>query len=488
MARTRATAQAAPERAQDALALLETSSVVGCVVLAQNGDIHRANGLFRRWLGEGAGGGKLPRRLAAILPRPEDVAMLGLALEAGGARDIAIEIKAGDGALLPLAGDLIPIETQGQPPLLAGVFRAAQADRKLKDGMERSARLEALGSLTSGVAHDFNNLLTILVGNLALVAEDLRNEPRQFEKLKSARDAARRGSELIKQLLRFARQEPVESRLINPAQVIARIAPLIQRALGSRIKLELDLDEKADPIRGNSAQLESVIVNLAVNARDAIDGNGRVRIAVSADEGEMLIEVKDDGAGIPAEIADRVFEPFFTTKADGKGSGLGLSMVRLYAEQFNGTAELSGRPGAGTSIRLKFPMSAGTIDESAAMTMPIAALPSGKEHIVVVASDASVSVMMTQILSVLGYRCEVAESPERALDFFREALPELVISDGFEVAPMVALQQSLRGAASRFLRLVTIEAGQADSSWPTLQKPFSIPDLAVKVRETLDGT
>ncbi|HUF71293.1 MAG TPA: ATP-binding protein [Gammaproteobacteria bacterium] len=488
MARSGATAETAPETAQDMLALLETSSVVGCVVLAANGEIRRANALFRRWLEESAGCAKIPRRLVAMLPRPDDVRTLERALEAGGAREIAIELKAGAGAHLPLVGDLIPIVRRGQPPLLAGVFRAAHADKKLKDGMERSARLEALGSLTSGVAHDFNNLLTILVGNLALVAEELRGEPRQFEKLKSARDAARRGSELIKQLLSFARQEPVESRSINPANVIARIAPLIQRALGSRIALELALDEQGDPIQGNSGQLESVIVNLAVNARDAIEGSGRVRIAVSSAGAELTVEVSDDGVGIPAEIADRVFEPFFTTKADGKGSGLGLSMVRLYAEQFGGTAELSSRPGAGTSVRLKFPMSAGSVDESAAMTMPVASLPSGKEHIVVVASDDSVSVMTTQILSVLGYRCEVAGTPERARELFRASLPDLVIIDSFDIASIVAAQQSIHGNASRFLRLVAIDAGRAKPDCPTLQKPFSIPDLAVSVRSALDDT
>ena len=488
MGRFGATAETAPETAQDMLALLETSSVVGCVVLAANGEIRRANSLFRRWLEASAGCAKIPRRLAAMLPRPDDVRTLERALEAGGAREIAIELRAGAGAPLPLVGDLIPIARRGQPPLLAGVFRAAHADKKLKDGMERSARLEALGSLTSGVAHDFNNLLTILVGNLALVAEELRGEPRQFEKLKSARDAARRGGDLIKQLLSFARQEPVESRPINPAKVIARIAPLIQRALGSRIALELALDEQAESIQGNSAQLESVIVNLAVNARDAIERSGRVRIAVSSAGGELTVEVSDDGAGIPAEIADRVFEPFFTTKADGKGSGLGLSMVRLYAEQFEGTAELSSQPGAGTSVRLKFPMSAGSADESAAMTMPVASLPSGKEHIVVVASDDSVSVMMTQILSVLGYRCEVADTPEHARELFRAGLPDLVIIDSFDTAPIIAAQRSLHGNASRFLRLVAIAAGRAKPECPTLQTPFSIPDLAVSVRSALDDT
>jgi two-component sensor histidine kinase len=366
------------------------------------------------------------------------------------------------------------------------VFRAAGTDQNLRAGMERSARLEALGSLTSGVAHDFNNLLTILVGNLALVAEELRDQPRQFEKLKSARDAARRGGELIKQLLSFARQEPVESRLINPAEIIARIAPLIQRALGSRIELKLELDEQANPVQGNSAQLESVIVNLAVNARDAIEGTGCVGIKVSSRDDELTIEVSDDGSGVPDEIAARVFEPFFTTKGDGKGSGLGLSMVKLYAEQFDGTAELASADGAGTTVSLKFPISSGSIDESAAMTMPVASLPSGKEHVVVVSGNDGVGAMVSQILSVLGYRCEVVENPDGARQLFRASLPDLVISDGFDLGLIAQMLRSPGNGASRFLQL-SATGTTAHSPHPVLRKPFSIPDLALKVRETLDA-
>lgn len=481
-----AAVKSAPETAQDIPVLLESSSVVGCVVLGKGGDIRRANALFREWLRQATGGAKVPRSFAELLPRAEDVKLLERSLQAGGARDMAIELRCGDGSRLPLVGDLLPLESHGRSAGYAGVFRTAGSDQKLRAGMERSARLEALGSLTSGVAHDFNNLLTILVGNLALVAEELRDQPRQFEKLKSARDAARRGGELIKQLLSFARQEPVESRLINPAQVIARIAPLIQRALGSRIELKLELDEQANPVQGNSAQLESVIVNLAVNARDAIEGSGCVGIKALSRNDELIIEVSDDGSGIPDEIAARVFEPFFTTKGDGKGSGLGLSMVKLYAEQFDGTAELASAAGVGTTVSLKFPISSGSIDESAAMTMPVASLPSGKEHVVVVAGDGGVGAMVSQILSVLGYRCEVVENPEGAQQLIRNSRPDLVISDGFDLGPIVQMQESPGNGASRILQL-SATGTTAHSPHPVLRKPFSIPDLALKVRETLDA-
>jgi signal transduction histidine kinase len=490
----------APESAQQVLTLLESSRVFGCVVLDHAGNIRWVNGLFGRWLESLAGDNGTPKRFANWLPEDSDRGALTRALQGEGGSQLAFELGLGEGARIPVVGDLSPLGIKGSVQSFAGIFYEAAADQKLKAGMQRSARLEALGSLTSGVAHDFNNLLTILVGNLSLVAEDLRDEPKHFPKLKAARDAARRGGDLIKQLLSFARQEPVESKLINPAKVISRISPLIQRALGSRISFELDLDENVDPIQGNSAQLESVIVNLAVNARDAIEHQGRVRISVSSPAAEasdssaavgtqrnLIIEVSDDGTGIPSDIVDRVFDPFFTTKANGRGSGLGLSMVKLYAEQFRGTAELISQQDAGTTVRLRFPVSSGTIADSAAMTMPLAALPSGDESILVLARDASLNSMVDQILSVLGYQCRIAEDIGAAVDLQKAAPSDLIICDGFDRSRMLEVDAAADGAISRILTLLPIGDDKGQDNGPVLYKPFSLPDLAVAVREALDA-
>ncbi len=140
--------------------------------------------------------------------------------------------------------------------------------------------MEALGSLTAGIAHDFNNLLTVLVGNLYLVGEELRTQPKMFEKLKAARDAAKRGTDLIKQLLAFARREELDADIVDPAKVVDGVTPLLRRALGVRIKLDTAFQADAGTIRASTAQLESVVVNLAVNARDAIESKGRIAIEV----------------------------------------------------------------------------------------------------------------------------------------------------------------------------------------------------------------
>jgi len=478
------------------LALLESSSVVGCIVLTADGSIRDANTLATRWLTGGAGGSPESLGFEEWLPRPADRAAVGRAFESGGARQIELELGLASGDRLPVVGDLIPLGEPGRKACL-GVFRDATAGRHLKAGMERSARLEALGSLTSGVAHDFNNLLTILIGNLALAAEEAREQPKLFAKLKAARDAARRGGDLIQQLLSFARQEPVASRLINPARVISGVAPLIQRALGGRIKLELELDESVDAIQGNSAQLESVIVNLAVNARDAIESTGHVRLAVSADGGDaeakpgrgqgryLCIEVSDDGSGIPADVVDRVFEPFFTTKAEGRGSGLGLSMVKAYAEQFGGKTELLSQPGQGTTVRLWFQTSSGAIDESAAMTMPMAVLPTGDELVALLIADETLSGMLQQVLTALGYRCRIVTDLGAASRLLKDLTPELVVSDGFDVRLLTEAQPE--AARSRVLMLGGVDETGAGQAFPVLRKPFSLPDLATAVRETLDA-
>jgi signal transduction histidine kinase len=484
----------------EALALLESSSVVGCFRIGPDGAILGANALGREWLGTDKDLAAEGPQLDAWLPQARDRELVRQALSGGDSRRIEVDIRLGAGTCLPVVGDLMPVGGAARRGCVA-IFCDATSRRQLSAGLQRSARLEALGSLASGVAHDFNNLLTILVGNLALVAEDLRDRPKPFAKLKAARDAARRGGDLIRQLLSFARQEPVPSELINPSRVIASLAPLIERALGRRIRFELELDEGLDPVAGNSAQLESVIVNLAVNARDAIEGSGCVRISVSStgsdngsvdrtsrrgDSACLCIEVADDGSGIPLEVADKVFEPFFTTKSEGRGSGLGLSMVKAYATQFGGEVTLVSRPGSGTRVRLLFPFTEGRAEESAAMTTPLAALPTGTEHLILLVAEENLSSMMEQILSLLGYRCETAKDLGAASRLLKKAKPDLVISDGFEVRALLGLENAAPAGTSRVLMLRAVGIRHESGSYPVLHKPFSLPDLATAVRAALD--
>ncbi len=192
---------------------------------------------------------------------------------------VTLRLRSTTGAAVALRGDIRSARLSGAR-VLCGVFIDAGDEQQLRAAVQQSARMDALGSLTLGIAHDFNNLLTVLIGNLYLVVEELRDRPKAFEKLKAARDAAKRGADLIKQLLTFARREEVAADVIDPCKVVTEVVPLLRRALGSRITLQTELGPDVGRIRASTAQLESVIVNLAINARDAIPAKGVVTISV----------------------------------------------------------------------------------------------------------------------------------------------------------------------------------------------------------------
>lgn len=484
---------------------LERSSVVAAVATTSSGRIVWANSRFRELLAVPAETDIVGKNLEQWLEEP--AAWPASQADRGtGGRGIELRIRREDHRSLVLRGDVLSTEIESAGTYLLGILADVSEVEQLHSAMRRSARLETVGCLTSGIAHDFNNLLTVLVGNLALLAEELRADPEKFAKLKAARDAATRGSDLIRQLLAFAREQPVESDLINPAKVVGKITPLIDRALGSGIELETRLDAEAGSVRGNTAQLESVVVNLAVNARDALESGGRVRITVreqQLDAGAaaahglapgtyLSVRVADNGSGIAEDALERVFEPFFSTKLDRGGNGLGLSMVRTYAEQFNGAATIRSVVGKGTEVSLLFPKIADGLEDSVAMTMPLSTLPTGEEALLVVAPEEGMRSTVVQILSVLGYKVRAAETLGDANRMMRDAMPDLLIVDGFDARVLLGVRNDPNGTPTdcRTIQLAT-GSEAADVEDPgrirALVKPFSLADLAGAVRATLDG-
>ena len=284
----------APEATADFdLAILESSNVVAAIVVAADGAIVGANARMRRFLGLSD---ELGGRLVEHLPEPSAWEVWRDVPSAG--RSVEVELRGFDGATQRFRGELFA-QGEGARQRTLGIFVDGDDNEVLRAAAQRSARMEALGSLTAGVAHDFNNLLTVLVGNLYLIGEELREQPRVFAKLKAARDAGKRGAELIKQLMTFARREEIAVGTVDPKQVIDELLPLLRRALGVRIKLETMLQPNAGSIRASVAQLESVVVNLAVNARDAIEGKGRIAIEVA------VVDVSDYEAAAPPARARR---------------------------------------------------------------------------------------------------------------------------------------------------------------------------------------
>jgi CheY-like chemotaxis protein len=290
--------------------------------------------------------------------------------------------------------------------------------------------------------------------------------------------------------------------------VARNLVPLVARALGSKVVLDADLNEHVGGFRGNVAQLESVIVNLAVNARDAMEGGGRVVLFVGdreldSDEAQrrglgdggsfVALEVTDTGSGIAPETIGRVFEPFFSTKGD-RGSGLGLAMVKRYAEQCGGSAYIQSSVGRGTTVSVVFPRCDETLDETNAKTMPLSMLPSGKESVLIVVTEESMRSTISQILSVLGYSVRTATNAREAAVCLRESMSDLLILDSADPGGLVsALTTAAEAAEQTACRVVELQsAGDRDASprmagARVLFKPFSLADLASVVREALDG-
>jgi signal transduction histidine kinase len=484
---------------------LERSTVVAAVIVSASGRIAGANALLGNLLRMGAAGDLVGRSLQDLMIDSSEWTPWARAIRGGRGSDLTVRLRRSDDVTVVLRGDVSVVQDGTGKPQLLGLLVDKSEELQLRHAMQRSARLEALGSLTSGIAHDFNNLLTVLVGNLSLVAEELRARPDQFAKLKSARDAAKRGADLIRQLLAFARHQPTEAKLIKPSQIVSNLVPLLTRALGAKVKLEAQLDPQSSAVRGNVAQFESAIVNLAVNARDALESNGVVTISVAdrdlrAAEAEQYklqqgqhvrITVSDNGSGIPADTLARVFEPFFSTKGDRGGTGLGLAMVRGYASQFGGAAHIDSSPGKGTSVTLLFPRSSDTLDETSAKTMPLSTLPSGTETVLLLASEEAVRSTVGQILEVLGYSVDMTLDAGEAREKLRNEKFDLVIIDGMHAEISADLASgAIPGLPYKLLRLTSGAEGAApgiEQSARVLMKPFSLAELAKTVRTLLDS-
>ncbi len=485
-------------------AILEASDVVAAIVVALDGRVLGANAKMRRFLGLGA---SPPAENKRLVEHMVDTAAWEQWREAlNGRRAVELELRGVDGTTQFFRGEVLP-QGSGSKQRLLGLLVDAGDSKALRAAAQHSARMEALGSLTAGVAHDFNNLLTVLVGNLYLIGEEVREQPRVFEKLKAARDAGKRGTDLIKQLMTFARREQVVVGAIDPAKVVRDLLPLLRRALGVRITLETALQENIGPVRASVAHLESAVVNLAVNARDAIEGRGRIAIEVRAvDVAEQdvarrgvarsgrhaAVSVSDTGSGIAPEALHRVFEPFFSTKGERGGTGLGLSMVRGFAEQTGGSATIDSVVGKGTKVTLLLPCGqAEQAVDTIEKTMPLSTLPTGTERVVVLALDEALRATMHETLEVLGYRVKVASGAEDMLAAVAAEPTPLLMVDGLAGGDADILIRAR--AVQPALRIIaTADPGRpADRvlgrGVASLTKPFTLADLAGTVRRTLDG-
>jgi signal transduction histidine kinase/ActR/RegA family two-component response regulator len=390
--------------------------------------------------------------------------------------------------------------------LLAEAAERAAAEAQLR----QVQKMEAVGQLTGGIAHDFNNMLAVIVGGLDLAKRKLRGPRRDVEfHLDNAMEGATRAAALTRRLLAFARSEPLLPEGVAPGVLIDGMLDLIDRSIGERITVHTDFASEPWHVWADSSQLENAILNLCVNARDAMSGQGELKIGLdnlrlnSGEVGELpageyvRISVADTGVGIAPEHLDRVFEPFFTTKPVGKGTGLGLSQIFGFARQSGGDVAIDSTPGVGTIVSIYLPRSLRGASEAPAWAIgdtreEPAAVPSATPMLVV-EDDPRVSRATVGSLEELGYLPTACASGAEALEILeRNPAIELIITD--VMMPEMTGPELIRIVSDRYPHIATLfvtgfvgEAGEAEelSGYGLLRKPFTVSALADAVAAAL---
>ncbi|MDP1738137.1 MAG: PAS domain S-box protein [Caulobacter sp.] len=370
--------------------------------------------------------------------------------------------------------------------------------------LDQSQKLEALGRLTGGVAHDFNNLLTVIIGALDIVLRHPENTARTARLGKAALDAAQRGERLTRQLLAFSRRQPLRPEPVSLDSLIRQSEPLYRGALGERFMLDLSLKAGDGTVSVDAAQFDAAVMNLLVNARDAMSGGGvvllataLVRRAAGADDlpaGDYVaISVQDNGEGMDEATRARVFEPFFSTKPVGKGTGLGLSQVYGFVRQSGGGVLVDSAPGRGTTLTLLLPLDRST-PEDADGTRPATWPDTPALDILLVEDDPQVAVLAEAMLRELGHRVQVVDNPARALALVREeAHFGLLLTDVVMPGDMTGVDLARKAVAARPGLPVLLSSGYTgevlasaeDAPWPLLRKPYTLDVLAAAIAQTV---
>ncbi len=389
------------------------------------------------------------------------------------------------------------------------VAREIEVRRQAEGALQQAQKMEAIGQLTGGIAHDFNNLLQVVSGNLQLLARDIAGNERAELRVQNALTGVSRGSKLAAQLLAFGRRQPLEPKVVNIGRFIRGLDDLLRRALGEEIEIETTVSGGLWNTFADPGQIENALLNLAINARDAMGGRGRMTIEVGnaflndeytlthpdvAPGQYVLLAVTDTGTGIAPEILSKVFEPFFTTKAEGRGTGLGLSMVYGFARQSGGHVKIYSEMGLGTTVKLYLPRSVHSEDLMVEVNQqPVVG---GNETILVVEDDEQVRATAVEMLTDLGYRVLKAADADSALAVVESGLPiDLLFTDvvmpGNLRSPELArrARQRLPDIAVLFTSGYTenaiVHGGRLDEGVNLLAKPYTREALSRKIRHVL---
>lgn len=389
-----------------------------------------------------------------------------------------------------------------------------EAMRRTEAALQQAQKMETIGKLTGGVAHDFNNLLQVIGGNLQLIARRTENMPEIRKRVDSAMSGVERGAKLASSLLSFARRQPLEPKAVKIGRLLANMEDMMRRALGEEIDVELVVSGGLWTTEVDPAQLENAILNLAINARDAMEAvsrPGRLTIELAnaaldatycathpevAPGQYVLLAVSDTGAGMPQDVIDQAFEPFFSTKPEGKGTGLGLSMVYGLVKQSGGHVKIYSEVGEGTTVKIYLPRSHLAEDHAGeALPQPV---QGGHETVLVVEDDEQVRLTVVDLLTDLGYRVLRAADASAALTVIDSGIPiDLLFTDVVMPGPLRSPELAKKARerlpqvavlfTSGYTENAIVHGGRLDHGVELLGKPYTRDALARKIRHVLNN-
>ena len=408
------------------------------------------------------------------------------------------------------------LETGEQLSAANASLKAEAASREAAEAQVRQfQKMQAIGQLTGGIAHDFNNMLAIVIGSLDLAKRRLKTDIVRAEAgIDSALEGASRAAQLTARLLAFSRLQPLEPRTLDTNKLVGGMSEMLRRTIGENLRVETVLAGGLWRTFADPAQLENAIVNLCVNARDAMPEGGRLTIetsnahlddAYAATHAEVqpgqyvMISVTDTGTGMPAEVIERAFEPFYTTKGVGRGTGLGLSQVHGFVKQSHGHVKIYSEAGVGTTIKIYLPRNTGELDVGDGQARLVGELPHGKadEIILVVEDDERVRHLSVDALRELGYTVVQAADAAQAMTvltlqprvdllFTDVVMPDL---DGRKLADRARAERpGLKVLyTTGYTRNAIVHNGMLDADVAFLAKPFTVEQIALKIRQVLDA-
>lgn len=501
------------QRTQERDRIWRTSQDI-LAVAALDGSFHSFNPAFTRILGWDEE--DLPALCAADLVDPEYLPQLRVVLgeliagnpvdrldvplrhKTAGYRWLSMALMPESEALYIVARDITEARKQ------------AEAVRKMEDVLRQAQKMEAIGKLTGGVAHDFNNILQVIAGNLELLKLEFAGNTQAGHRLQQARFAVERGAKLASQLLSFARRQPLQPVSTNLGRVVREMDDLLRRALGESIEIEVIVSGGLWMTSLDRNQFENVILNLAVNARDAMNGEGKLTIELGnamlddhyvrqhadVSPGQyVMFAISDTGAGMPAKIMEQVFEPFFTTKPEGQGTGLGLSMVHGFVKQSGGHIKVYSEVGFGTTFKIYLPR----VHDAEAREADRRSKPAegGVETVLLVEDDLAVQATAVDILSSLGYKVLKAVDGQSALIILQSGIHiDLLFTDVVMPGPVRSTELARKAQTilpeiavlftSGYTQNAIVHGGRLDPGVELISKPYRREDLARKVRQVLE--